>query len=164
MPMGKNGEPIIVAQPEETQYRCPKCGSATVQKTGPYGPYIDCLQREAKTCDFRAGVPAGVPCPEEPETGQLVEKRTRRGIFYGCWNYPNCSYTTNTLEPGKMTKPRGADERAAANMKLLERSARGKARSQRGGPGHPPPGRRAEPSGDAAARTMRAGDDDTASR
>jgi len=127
LPMDAHGQPVYVAPPTETEYRCPKCRSATVQKTGPYGPYIDCLQREAKKCDFRAGVPTGVVCPEEPETGQLVEKRTRRGIFYGCWNYPNCSYTTNTLEPTKMTKARGADEREAANRKLLERSARGKA-------------------------------------
>ncbi len=37
------------------------------------------------TCDFRAGVPVGVACPEEPETGQLVEKQARtgkRGTFY----------------------------------------------------------------------------------
>jgi DNA topoisomerase-1 len=69
----------------------------------------------------------GVACPEEPETGQLVEKRTKRGIFYGCWNYPNCSYTTNSLEPGKMSPARPREEREAANLKLLERSARGKA-------------------------------------
>jgi DNA topoisomerase-1 len=127
LPMGKDGRPVFVAQPRETEYRCPKCGSATVQKTGPYGPYIDCVQRETKKCDFRAGVPVGVPCPEEPDTGQLVEKQTRRGVFYGCWNYPNCSYTTNSLEPDKMVPARSPEERAKANAKLLERSARGKA-------------------------------------
>ena len=88
------------------------------------------MNREAKTCDFRAGVPVGVACPEEPETGQLVEKQARgrqRGIFYACWNYPHCSYTTNTLEAGKMTQPRPPEVRAVANEKLLERSLRGKA-------------------------------------
>ncbi len=127
LPMGNDGRPVFVAQPKETAYRCPKCGSATVQKTGPYGPYIDCVQRKTKKCDFRAGVPVGVACPEEPETGQLVEKQTRRGVFYGCWNYPKCSYTTNTLEPGKMSPARALEERAKANARLLERSARGKA-------------------------------------
>jgi ssDNA-binding Zn-finger/Zn-ribbon topoisomerase 1 len=76
-------------------------------------------------------VPVGVACPEESDTGQLVEKQAiRRGgksVFYGCWNYPNCSYTTSTLEPGKMTPPRPPAEREEANRKLLERSARGKA-------------------------------------
>jgi len=127
LPMGKDGKPVHVAPPTITQYRCPKDDGETIQKTGPYGPYIDCVNREKGTCDFRSGVPVGVPCPEEPETGQLVEKRTKRGIFYGCWNYPNCSYTTNSLEPGKMSPARSQPEREAANLKLLERSARGKA-------------------------------------
>jgi DNA topoisomerase-1 len=127
LPMGKDGRPVHVAPPTVTQYLCPIDGAETIQKTGPYGPYIDCVNREKGTCTFRAGVPVGVACPEEPETGQLVEKRTKRGIFYGCWNYPNCSYTTNSLEPGKMSPARPREEREAANLKLLERSARGKA-------------------------------------
>jgi DNA topoisomerase-1 len=127
MPLTEEGEPVVVAAPTVTEFACPKCVAPTVQKSGPYGPYIDCTRRDEKKCDFRSGVPVGVACPEEPDKGQLVEKRTRRGTFYGCWNYPRCSYTTNTLEAGKMTKPRSAEERATANAKLLERSARGKA-------------------------------------
>jgi DNA topoisomerase-1 len=130
LPMGPNGKPVLVAPATETSYRCPKCASATIQKTGPYGPYIDCVQRETKKCDFRAGVPVGVPCPEEPDTGQLVEKQARsgrRGIFYACWNYPNCSYTTNSRESGKMAPARPLPEREEANRKLIERSGRGKA-------------------------------------
>ena len=125
--MDENRQPVFVAAPTETAYACPKCGHATVQKSGPYGPYIDCTQRDTKKCDFRSGVPVGVACPEEPETGQLVEKTTKRGVFYGCWNYPHCSYTANTLEPAKMPPARPQAEREAANLKLLERSARGKA-------------------------------------
>ncbi len=128
MPMDSQGRPVAVKEPVRTIYPCPKCGSATVEKTGPYGPYLDCTNREGrKKCDFRSGVPVGVACPEEPENGQLVEKRARRGTFFACWNYPNCSYTTNSLEPGKITAARTAEARAAANAKLLERSARGKA-------------------------------------
>lgn len=127
LPMGDDGNPVHVAPPTTTEYACPRCGSETIQKTGPYGPYIDCSEREGGSCEFRAGVPVGVVCPEEPETGQLVEKRTRRGTFYGCWNYPDCSYTTNTLEPDKISPARSAEEREAANAKLKERSARGKA-------------------------------------
>ena len=129
LPMGPNGEAVFVAPPTETAYACPVCGSPTIQKTGPYGPYIDCTRRETGACTFRSGVPVGVACPEEPETGQLVEKQSRtkgRGVFYACWNYPNCSYTTNSLEPGKMTPPRDEATRAEANAKLLERSVAGK--------------------------------------
>ena len=126
MPVTAEGDPVYVDAPTATDYPCPKCGRVTVQKTGPYGPYIDCEGREDETCDFRAGVPVGVVCPEEPDSGQLVEKTTRRGKFYACWNYPTCSYTSNSLEPGKMSPARPEKERAAANAKLLERSARGK--------------------------------------
>jgi len=127
LPMGADGKPVHAAAPQEIAVRCPKDGAALVQKSGPYGQYVDCVNREKGTCDFRGGVPVGVACPEEPETGQLVQKQTKRGIFYGCWNYPNCSYTTNSLEPGKMAPARPPEEREAANKKLLERSARGKA-------------------------------------
>lgn len=130
LPMGPDGQPLLVAAPTPIAYRCPKDGGALVQKSGPYGAYVDCENRETGKCDFRGGVPVGVPCPEEPETGQLVEKTARtgkRGTFYACWNYPNCSYTTNSLEPGKMAPARPPAEREEANRKLLERSARGKA-------------------------------------
>jgi DNA topoisomerase-1 len=127
MPLTQEGEPLPAALPERLDgYECPRCGGDLIQKNGPYGPYVDC-EFKGETCEFRAGVPVGVACPEEPETGQLVEKRTRRGIFYGCWNYPKCSYTTPSLEPGKIGPPRSPEARAAANKKLLERSARGKA-------------------------------------
>ncbi|MGE0601857.1 MAG: type I DNA topoisomerase [Dehalococcoidia bacterium] len=125
LPMGEDGKPLIVAAPKETAFKCPKDGGALIQKNGPYGAYVDCVNRENGTCDFRGGVPVGIPCPEEPETGQLVEKQTKRGKFWGCWNYPNCSYTTNSLE--KLAPARPQAEREEANRKLLERSARGKA-------------------------------------
>ena len=123
--MGEDGQPLVVAAPQETAFKCPKDGGALIQKSGPYGAYVDCVNRESGSCDFRGGVPVGIACPEEPETGQLVEKQTKRGKFWGCWNYPNCSYTTNSLE--KLAPARPEAERIEANKKLLERSARGKA-------------------------------------
>jgi len=127
LPMGPDGQPLVAAAPTEIDTRCPRDGGALVQKSGPYGAYVDCVNREAGTCEFRAGVPIGIACPEEPDTGQLVEKQTKRGKFWGCWNYPNCSYTTNSIEPGKLAPARPLPEREEANKKLLERSARGKA-------------------------------------
>lgn len=125
LPMGEDGKPMVVAAPQETAFKCPKDGGALIQKNGPYGAYVDCVNREDGSCGFRGGVPVGIACPEEPETGQLVEKQTKRGKFWGCWNYPNCSYTTNSLE--KLAPARPQAEREEANKKLLERSARGKA-------------------------------------
>ncbi|GIW13208.1 MAG: DNA topoisomerase 1 [Tepidiforma sp.] len=127
LPMGPDGKPLRQAEPTALPYRCPKDGGQLLKKSGRFGEYVECANREGGNCDFRSGVPVGVACPEEPETGQLVVKTSRRGTFYACWNYPNCSYTTNSLEPGKMAPARPPDVREEANRKLQERSARGKA-------------------------------------
>lgn len=34
-----------------------------------------------------------VKCPECG--GQLIERKGKHGIFYGCSNYPKCRYTKN---------------------------------------------------------------------
>lgn len=130
-PLGADGKPVEQDAPQATGYECPIDGGALIGKTGPFGPYVDCENREAGTCDFRSSAPVGQECPEcaeyGPRHGELVEKRTKRGVFYGCWNYPNCSYTTKTLEEGKLSPVRPLEEREEANKKLQERSARGKA-------------------------------------
>jgi len=122
-PLTEEGQPAATG-PEPTEYRCPKCGGTLYRRSGPFGPYVACEHREAGVCDFTSGVPVGVRCPEDG--GELVVRRTRRGSFYGCWNYPACSYTTNSIEPEKMAPPRPPEERAEANARLLERSARAK--------------------------------------
>ncbi len=130
MPMTEEGQPMERATPEEIDIPCPLCGNKLIRKTGPYGPYVDCVKRDSEECTFRASAPVGVACPEcekyGPLHGELVEKKTRRGTFYGCWNYPDCSYTTQSLEPEKLSRVRPKDERDEANRKLKERSERGK--------------------------------------
>ena len=131
MPLTEEGEPQPAPEPQPTDWKCPRCGSGTELKHGPYGEYIDCVKRDSKECDFRAGKPVGVPCPEEPETGMLVAKRARRGVFYGCWNYPDCTYTTNSIEPGKLSPVRTAEEREAAAEKAKARSKKGRRTTRR---------------------------------
>ncbi len=38
---------------------------------------------------------AAYPCPREGCTGGLLKRRSRRGFFYGCSNYPKCDVTMN---------------------------------------------------------------------
>ncbi len=45
------------------------------------------LDKEAETAAF--------PCPREGCGGGLLKRRSRRGIFYGCSNYPKCDFTLN---------------------------------------------------------------------
>lgn len=130
MPLTEEGKPAEHAAPEPIDIACPLCGSALIRKNGPYGPYVDCEKRDTDECTFRSSAPVGVECPEcaeyGPTHGELVEKKTRRGTFYGCWNYPQCSYTTRDLTPGKLSPVRPKEDRDEANKKLIERSERGK--------------------------------------
>jgi ssDNA-binding Zn-finger/Zn-ribbon topoisomerase 1 len=34
-------------------------------------------------------------CPRTDCGGRLLKRRSRRGIFYGCSNYPKCDFTLN---------------------------------------------------------------------
>ena len=132
MPLTEEGDPQPLPEPQPTDWKCPRCGAGTELKHGPYGEYIDCVRRESKDCDFRSSKPVDIPCPEEPETGQLVAKRARRRTFYGCWNYPDCTYTTGSIEPGKLSPVRTAEEREAAAEKAKARASKGKRTTRRG--------------------------------
>ena len=72
---------------------CPQCGGELVHRSGRFGRFIACKKYPA--CKYTEAVTLGIPCPLENCGGQIVEKRTRRGrIFYGCSNYPKCTYAS----------------------------------------------------------------------
>ena len=81
---------------EETDEVCEKCERPMVIKSGRYGRFLSCSGfpecRNSRPYLERTGV----ECPECG--GDLVERRGRgKGgkRFYGCSNYPTCSFTTN---------------------------------------------------------------------
>lgn len=77
----------------ETDEICDKCGSPMVIKNGRFGRFLACSKYPE--CKSTKPVPVGVPCPEDGCDGHLVEKRSRRGkIFYGCSNYPKCTFAS----------------------------------------------------------------------
>ena len=61
----------------------------------------------------------GVDCPEEGCGGELVPRRYRRRVFYGCSNYPKCRFTTS-----KKPSPRPCPE--CGHPFLVEKKAKGK--------------------------------------
>lgn len=84
--------------PVEIGEDCPECGSPLVIRRGRYGEFVACsayptckyIKKEAK--EEVVPVSIGVKCPK-CETGQIVEKKTRRGkVFYGCDQYPKCDF------------------------------------------------------------------------
>ena len=94
--------------------KCPECGSELVLRKGRYGEFIACsnfpkckysrnvAKDSAKSDETSAATAAkpkrelkklGVPCPKCG--GEIVERFSRRGKFYGCANYPKCDFISN---------------------------------------------------------------------
>lgn len=94
--------------------KCPECGSELVLRKGRYGEFIACsnfpkckysrniAKDNEKSAEAGATVVAkpkrelkklDVPCPKCG--GEIVERFSRRGKFYGCANYPKCDFVSN---------------------------------------------------------------------
>jgi len=72
---------------------CEKCGHPMIVKWGRYGQFVACSNYPACRNTRPLQVRLGVACPQCG--GDLVEKRTRRRrIFYGCSNYPQCTFAS----------------------------------------------------------------------
>ena len=78
-----------------TAYRCERCGKPMVIKWGRFGQFLSCTG--FPTCKNARPVPTGVACPQPGCGGELIERRARGRHFYGCSNYPLCTYTTRRL-------------------------------------------------------------------
>jgi DNA topoisomerase-1 len=71
---------------------CEQCGSPMVVRKGRYGEFLACSAYPA--CKAAKPMRLGIACPTEGCTGDLVQRRTKRGrVFYGCSRYPDCQYT-----------------------------------------------------------------------
>ena len=94
--------------------KCPECGSELVLRKGRYGEFIACsnfpkckysrnvAKDNEKSAEASAATTAKpkrelkkleVPCPKCG--GEIVERFSRRGKFYGCANYPKCDFISN---------------------------------------------------------------------
>lgn len=94
--------------------KCPECGSELVLRKGRYGEFIACSnfpkckysrniakdnEKSTEASTTAAAKPKrelkklDVPCPKCG--GEIVERFSRRGKFYGCANYPKCDFVSN---------------------------------------------------------------------
>jgi len=74
---------------------CDKCGSKMLIKNGRFGKFLACsgFPKCKNTKPFLDKI--GIPCPEEGCSGEIIRKKTKKGrMFYGCSNYPKCSFVT----------------------------------------------------------------------
>lgn len=83
-PAEGNGEEILKGS------SCPECGGTLTVRRGRYGRYAACTK---KGCGFTGPVPAGVKCPVDGCSGELLERNTRKGkVFFSCSRYPECDF------------------------------------------------------------------------
>jgi DNA topoisomerase-1 len=89
-------------EPDESIDRaCPQCGGELVYRKGRFGRFIAC--KKYPVCKYTEAVTLGIACPVEGCGGQIVEKKTRRGrIFYGCSNYPKCTFASWDKPTGQL--------------------------------------------------------------
>lgn len=75
--------------------KCEKCGSPMEVKTGRFGPFLGCSNYPECKNIVSIVVFSGVKC-SKCKTGQLVERRTRKGgrVFWGCNQFPKCKMAT----------------------------------------------------------------------
>ena len=104
-PECKNAKPLEEesGKQEVTGEKCNQCGADMVIRSGKYGRFLACSAYPK--CKNTKPITLGIPCPEPYCTGELVEKRTKRGkIFYGCSAYPTCTFAT-WYKPVEQTCP-----------------------------------------------------------
>ena len=100
---------------EETDEKCPTCGSALVIRTGRFGKFISCSTFPAckftkpfvEKTDFKCPKDGDLPAGRQ---GCIIIKKTRRGRkFFGCSNYPKCDFAAWKLEDIKKEQSNTSD-------------------------------------------------------
>ncbi len=92
----KGNEAPKIKLPEiESDEICDKCGRKMLIKNGRFGKFLACsgfpICKNTKPILDKIGV----SCPEEGCSGDIIRKKTKKGrTFYGCSNYPKCSFVT----------------------------------------------------------------------
>jgi DNA topoisomerase-1 len=119
LPVDDQGKPV---PPVKVEVACPKCGGPMAVRTGRRGPFLGCLKYPK--CRGTSPVPddlkdqiaaqpspaksspsddlKSVPVEETCEScgGPMLVRRSRRGFFLGCAQYPQCK---GTRQPGDTT-------------------------------------------------------------
>ncbi len=88
--IGPDGK-VEIEEPELSDELCPSCSTQMIVKRGRFGRFLAC--QRYPDCKTTLPLRIGVPCPEKKCSGDLVEKRSKRGrTFYGCSKYPDCTF------------------------------------------------------------------------
>lgn len=102
----------------ESGETCEQCGSPMLIKTGRFGKFLGCSNYPA--CKNTASLSTGVACPRENCSGNVVERKTRKGrVFFGCSRYPKCDFVS-------WNKPVGQACKACGHAYIVEKTTKAK--------------------------------------
>lgn len=104
----EEGKSTIKSQKTFTKLeeKCPQCGGELAVRKGRYGEFIACLafpkcrysrnlkEDNAEKKETKKANGIGVKCPKCKD-GEVVERFSKRGKFYGCNHYPKCDFVSN---------------------------------------------------------------------
>ena len=85
----------VKIEPVYSNEICEKCGKKMMIKSGRYGKFLACSGfPECKNTKPIINK-IGITCPQEDCDGEIIVRKTKKGrIFYGCSNYPKCSFVS----------------------------------------------------------------------
>lgn len=93
--------PRVKVPQEITDIPCENCGSMMAIKHGRFGPFLGCTNFPECRTTRPIVKEVGVACPlcEKP----VVERKSKNGrIFYGCSDYPQCSFISWNKPTGEL--------------------------------------------------------------
>ncbi|MEK7129538.1 MAG: DNA topoisomerase, partial [Patescibacteria group bacterium] len=86
----ETADKVKVAE-EVIDEKCPECGNPLVIRMGRYGKFVACSTFPACRYTRQNAVKIDMKCPRCG--GDIVIKKSKRGkTFYGCSNYPTCTF------------------------------------------------------------------------
>jgi DNA topoisomerase-1 len=86
-----SGKVKVVEAVTSSTEKCERCGKPMIVKNGRYGQFLACSGYPE--CKSTKPITTGVKCPQPNCTGELTQKRTKRGrTFYACSRYPDCKF------------------------------------------------------------------------
>jgi DNA topoisomerase-1 len=113
-PQCRNTKPLVTPKPEEEEkkvivadFKCEKCGSDMVQRTGRYGTFFACVRYPECNFSKQKTKEIGVPCPK-CGAKIIMKNGKKRTVFYSCERYPECDFSSWDL-PTNETCPQCGD-------------------------------------------------------
>lgn len=103
---------------EKVDKKCPVCGKDLVVRTGKFGKFLACsgFPDCKHTEPFEEKIDA--KCPTDG--GDVVVRKTKKGkTFYGCKNYPNCTWASWNRPK---TEEVNTDQSSIGNQSQLDQS------------------------------------------